>query len=53
MDRGAWWATVRGLANSQTQLSNLAHRHQMTKINVKNVQEFKLPNSQLVIKTIG
>ena len=22
MDRGAWWATVHGIANSQTQLSN-------------------------------
>ena len=22
MDRGAWWATVHGVANSQTQLSN-------------------------------
>ena len=24
MDRGAWWATVRGVTKSQTQLSNLA-----------------------------
>ena len=24
MDRGAWWATVRGVAKSQTQLSDLA-----------------------------
>ena len=22
MDRGAWWATVHGIANSQTQLSD-------------------------------
>ena len=27
MDRGAWWATVHGVAKSQTQLSNLAHTH--------------------------
>ena len=25
MDRGAWWATVHGVAESQTQLSNYAH----------------------------
>ena len=25
MDRGAWWATVHGVAESQTQLSNWAH----------------------------
>ena len=24
MDRGAWWATVHGVANSQTQLSDSA-----------------------------
>ena len=24
MDRGAWWATVHGVAESQTQLSELA-----------------------------
>ena len=26
MDRGAWWATVHGVAKSQTGLSDLAHR---------------------------
>ena len=25
MDRGAWWATVRGVTKSQTRLSDLAH----------------------------
>ena len=25
MDRGAWWATVHGVALSQTRLSNLTH----------------------------
>ena len=25
MDRGAWWATVHGVAKSQTRLSDLAH----------------------------
>ena len=27
MDGGAWRATVRGVAKSQTQLSDLAHKH--------------------------
>ena len=27
MDRGAWWATVCGVAKSQTQLRDSAHRH--------------------------
>ena len=27
MDRGAWWATVHGVAKSQTRLSNLACTH--------------------------
>ena len=25
MDRGAWWTTVHGVTNSQTQLNNSAH----------------------------
>ena len=25
MDRGAWWATVHGVAKSQTQLSDFTH----------------------------
>ena len=35
MDRGAWWATVHGVTKGQTQLSNLACRHQMTKTMLK------------------
>ena len=27
MDRGAWWATVHGVAKSQTRLNNLANIH--------------------------
>ena len=27
MDRGAWWATVHGVAKSRTRLSDLAHTH--------------------------
>ena len=27
MNRGAWWATVRGVTKSRTQLSNLTHTH--------------------------
>ena len=30
MDRGAWWATVHGVAKNQTQLSDLAHTHAIT-----------------------
>ena len=26
MDRGAWWATVHGVAKSQTRLSDKAHK---------------------------
>ena len=28
MDRGAWWATVHGVTNSQTQLRDWAHTHE-------------------------
>ena len=27
MDRGAWWATVRGVTKSQTRLNDLARTH--------------------------
>ena len=27
MDRGAWWATVHGVAKSQTELSEYTHSH--------------------------
>ena len=27
MDRGAWWATVHGVAKSWTQLSDFTHTH--------------------------
>ena len=27
MDKGAWWATVHGVAKSWTRLSDLAHTH--------------------------
>ena len=30
MDRGAWWATVHGLAKRQTYLSDRTHRHTHT-----------------------
>ena len=32
MDRGAWWATVHGVTQSQTQLSDLACTHASPKI---------------------
>ena len=31
MDGGAWWATVHGVAKSQTRLSNFATAHGVTK----------------------
>ena len=27
MDRGAWWATIHGVAKTQTQLSHWTHTH--------------------------
>ena len=30
MDRGAWWATVHGVAKSQTRLKQLSMRHACT-----------------------
>ena len=30
MDKGAWWATVHGVAKSQTQLSDYNHHHLLT-----------------------
>ena len=29
IDRGAWWATVHGVAKSWTQLSNFTHTHKV------------------------
>ena len=37
MNRGAWWAPVHGVAQSQTQLSTRRHIH--TKSNGRNVSE--------------
>ena len=32
MDRGAWWATVRGVAKSQTGLSTYTHTQKITRV---------------------
>ena len=32
MDRGAWWATVHGVAKSRTQLSDQVHTHVYTSL---------------------
>ena len=32
MDRGAWWATVHGVAKSQTRLSNSACKQQLAPV---------------------
>ena len=39
-DRGAWWATVDGVVNSQTQLNNWAHVHaQRTLLSLQVIRE--------------
>ena len=43
MDRGAWWATVHGVANSWTQLSDIVLV--LTPLNTSS--EFQIYNSQL------
>ena len=40
MDRGAWWATVHGVAKSQTRLHNQAHTHVIYKDVVVPFGEF-------------
>ena len=37
MDRGAWWATVRGVAKSWTRLSNFTHTHTHTHTHTGNL----------------
>ena len=52
MDRGAWWATVHGVAKSQTQLSTSILPYSFEKINtstkifilVSNKELFKMAN---------
>ena len=38
MDRGAWWATVHGVAKSQTRLSDFTFILQMRKLKVKQIK---------------
>ena len=42
MDRGAWWATVHGVAKSQTQLSVHTHTHTHTHTHPFNAPELSL-----------
>ena len=42
MDRGAWWATVHGVAWSRTRLSTRAHTHCLTPKAVLFPTELKL-----------
>ena len=45
MDRGAWWATVHGVAKSQTQLSD-SHFHLKSQIvNILGPAGHLMPNS--------
>ena len=48
MDRGAWWATVRGAAESQTRLSDCArHNTQQGRLTAPPGSEAVLPSSTL------
>ena len=48
MDRGAWWATVRGAAESQTRLSDCArHNTQQGRLTAPLGSEAVLPSSTL------
>ena len=38
MDRGAWWATVHGVAKSRTRLSDFTFILQMRKLKVKQIK---------------
>ena len=38
MDRGAWWATVHGVAKSWTQLSTDTHTHTHASVEVKEAE---------------
>ena len=42
MDRGAWWATVRGVTKSQSWLSSLAHMHRGNKDAVRQNEQFSV-----------
>ena len=37
MDKGAWWATVHGVAESWTRLSDLAHTHTMPSVVISGI----------------
>ena len=58
MDRGAWWATVHGLAKSQKQLSERVHTHcisrqcllkVLTYSSPDDLQDFKMLNSTVSV----
>ena len=44
MDGGAWWATVHGVAKSQTLLSDFIHSLTSPPTHQKNVQELITPS---------
>ena len=44
MDRGAWWATVQGVAKSWTQLSMHEHTHTHTHTLILSLHEFNYMN---------
>ena len=51
MDRGAWWATVHGVAKSQTRLSDLARIHRI--LEGAKCYENSFGKSSLLLKGTG
>ena len=49
MDREAWWATVHGVAKSQTRLSDLTFTFTLVNDNNKErTYQLRIPNSQII-----
>ena len=46
-DRGAWWATVHGVTNSQTQFSNWAHSQALSRL--QTYLETYLKNDRMIL----
>ena len=42
MDGGAWWATVHGVTNSRTRLSDFTFTIPYTKINPRHIQDLNV-----------
>ena len=51
MDRGAWWATVHGVAKSQTQLSGF-HFHSVIDTVICTVHRWHIPCARVCMYSI-